>query len=88
MKNTNLLFALGLALLLSGCMATLSPDGTITAEYIEPEPSIVIEQPAPIIYAHNAPRPAPPRPAPRLVPPRPSPKGPHRAHGPMGHGRF
>ena len=82
MKNTKLLFVLGLALMLSGCMATLSPDGTITAEYIVPEQTIIVENesPRPMIYAHNAPRPAPP---PRAAPPRPP-----RVHGPMGHGRF
>lgn len=66
----------------SGCMATVTPDGVVTAEYIVPAPAIVVEHYPhyvpflpPVVHRH------PPRSyAPRLVPINPHP--PHIARGP------
>lgn len=56
MKKFKLLGLLIGTLALGGCMATISPDGTVTAGYIVPEVNQVVvthHSSRPIVVAHN-----------------------------------
>jgi len=84
MNKIKLLAVLCAGLPAGGCMATVTPDGTISTAYIVPSPTIVVERPThvhyvpflpPVVHRH------PPRSyAPRLVPITPRPH--HIAKGP------
>ena len=84
MKTIKLCTLLTAGLASSGCMATVTPDGVVSAQYIVPSPAIVVEHYPhphyvpflpPVVHRH------PPRSyAPRLVPIAPRPH--HIARGP------
>ncbi|MCQ2410693.1 MAG: hypothetical protein MJ053_04195 [Elusimicrobiaceae bacterium] len=68
-----LLFA---CITLGGCMATVSPNGTVHTAYLFPVREVVYHRPHHVHYVHAVPRPVPHH--------RPFHAGPH--HG--GHGHF
>ena len=79
MKKFKLIGLLASVLTLSGCMATLNPDGTISAGYMVPEVNSVVitNRPArPVRLARNP----GPRPTHHARPDRPASRDPH-SHG-------
>ena len=84
MTNLKLCTLLLAGLSTGGCMATLTPDGTVTAQYIVPSPIVVLESHPP--YRHHLPPPSPLLlPVARFEPIRPplAPQRTHIAHAPV-----